>query len=693
VESLGWADSSGRDPLEDAFGVTLVNAVQREIRQAGDRIQREVREELRRVLGQDAQSADGGTGSSSPYVPRLQHSSSFPEQAPRLPSPVGAQLRTAADVRQKSGPRFAAGIRHFEDHPPPAMQLPQGCAPSLFHMRSSGGVDDADQLPGMVPVPENACVHSKSSLSVGFLQASGPDNMSRQDSEWSYCGAGDTGLLDEPSFLKRFTYAERVSQKLRRKRIESKSETSPRKSRLTDTRAELLVAQCGEKRRRSNYRAFVQGALYETQRESTTFAVVNRLRWFLMSDFFDYTMGAVLLANAALLGYQANFYARAKFDALLEGQGTEPPITFKVLDLSFCGLFVLELAARLYISGKAFFKAEGRKWNVFDMFIVFFQVLDEFVKWVFKDSSVQEHFSNVGVIRMLRLARLMRLVRMVRLIPELKSMVYLIYASIGSFVWSLMLILIMMYCYSIYYTEIVTDMVTEGLVLTEEMPHAEATWGNLLVSVLTLWMAISGGDDWRNFTDVLKRDNLYGLHVCLFVMYIAFGTLVMLNLVTGVFVESAQRIMKEDKDAELVAMASKIFLATDVDGSSEISYDEFQNQMERGGMQEYVKAIGIGEEELSHLYELLDQDDSGTVNAGEFIKGCLRLRGPARALDLAEMEYQMRESFHTLTHAVAQIGKIVARGSTPGVRMASAAVVPVFSEVEPNNTFGEEVLV
>jgi len=219
--------------------------------------------------------------------------------------------------------------------------------------------------------------------------------------------------------------------------------------------------------------------------------------------------------------------------------------------------------------------------------------------------------------------------------------------------------LIIMYCFAIYYTEIVTDMMIEGNIPDGEVVSLEDKWGNVGQSILTLWMAITGGDDWRNFIVVLKHDAVYAMHVLLFVIYIAFGTLVMLNLVTGVFVEGAQRIIREDKDNELLTMASTIFRQADQDDSFDITWEEFNEQLESGAMDQYIQAIGIGVQEAEHLYDLLDRDSSGTVSIAEFVRGCLRLRGPAKSMDMAEMEYKMRESFCHLAMVMIQLREMV----------------------------------
>merc|ERR1719517_306588 len=100
---------------------------------------------------------------------------------------------------------------------------------------------------------------------------------------------------------------------------------------------------------------------------------------------------------------------------------------------------------------------------------------------------------------MLRLGRIVRLIRMVRLIPELKSMVYLIAASMQSFFWTMLLLLLMMYCVAVYYTELATGLSREHINESDAKTELKQHWGSIMSSVFTLFMAITGGDDWANF--------------------------------------------------------------------------------------------------------------------------------------------------------------------------------------------------
>merc|ERR1719277_2678494 len=123
-------------------------------------------------------------------------------------------------------------------------------------------------------------------------------------------------------------------------------------------------------------------------------------------------------------------------------------------------------------------------------------------------------------------------------------------------------------------------------------------------------MAITGGDDWNNFVKDFE-DSQFFVNTAIFTTYIAFATLVMLNLVTGVFVEGAQRIIREDKENEVVRMAGKIFSTADTDQSETISWEEFLGLGHQPIMKEYMRLLELSSAEMRQLFLILDADDSG----------------------------------------------------------------------------------
>merc|ERR1711879_809541 len=109
----------------------------------------------------------------------------------------------------------------------------------------------------------------------------------------------------------------------------------------------------------------------------------------------------------------------------------------------------------------------------------------------------------------------------------------------------------------------------------------------------------------------------------LFCLYISFAVLALLNVVTGVFVETAIKSAKRDEDMEMVDRLRQAFVETDVDGSGIITWDEFEDALDEPGMEKTFQALDLDLSEARSLFKLLDLDDNGTVAFDEFVLGAL----------------------------------------------------------------------
>jgi len=64
--------------------------------------------------------------------------------------------------------------------------------------------------------------------------------------------------------------------------------------------------------------------------------------------------------------------------------------------------------------------------------------------------------------------------------------------------------------------------------------------------------------------------------------------------------------------------------------------------------------MGLDIDQVRTLLTLLDRDQNGEVDIEEFITGCLRLKGGAKSLDMAILQYQVEwvvNSVETLNKA------------------------------------------
>eukprot|EP00747_Dinoflagellata_sp_TGD_P098415 gnl/TRDRNA2_/TRDRNA2_167445_c0_seq3.p1 gnl/TRDRNA2_/TRDRNA2_167445_c0~~gnl/TRDRNA2_/TRDRNA2_167445_c0_seq3.p1 ORF type:complete len:533 (+),score=93.82 gnl/TRDRNA2_/TRDRNA2_167445_c0_seq3:210-1601(+) len=75
------------------------------------------------------------------------------------------------------------------------------------------------------------------------------------------------------------------------------------------------------------------------------------------------------------------------------------------------------------------------------------------------------------------------------------------------------------------------------------------------------------------------------------------------------------------------------------DGSGIISYEGFSARLEAPGMERHMRALEIERSEAYGMFALLDVGNIGEVKVEEFVAGFLRLRGQAKAIDLATLTY------------------------------------------------------
>uniref|UniRef100_A0A7S4QBX5 EF-hand domain-containing protein n=1 Tax=Alexandrium monilatum TaxID=311494 RepID=A0A7S4QBX5_9DINO len=356
-------------------------------------------------------------------------------------------------------------------------------------------------------------------------------------------------------------------------------------------------------------------------------------------SYFDSVVCALICLNALSLGIQTDYVASSRTMVV--------PLGFRVVEGIFCGIFTLELVLRMFVYRLSFFTRAGWTWNVFDCVVVGLQLLEELLAALSSEGSgesqgeqsegiIPNNLSFTRVLRILRLIRVIRIVRILRLIRELRTLVSSISNSLKSLGWTVLLLLLMIYTVSLYITQMVTDHLIGSA--SAESPHAEALrryYGSLGASMLSLFESVTGGVDWDSLVYPLIME-ISPLMAVLFVLFIAFAILAMMNVVTGVFVESVLLSAKADRDIYLMNSAREIFKSVDGGINSGIlSWDDFQEKLATPQMQDFFKHIDVDVSEAKGLFRLLDTDGSGSISADEFLNGCIRLRGPAKALDAA----------------------------------------------------------
>lgn len=152
------------------------------------------------------------------------------------------------------------------------------------------------------------------------------------------------------------------------------------------------------------------------------------------------------------------------------------------------------------------------------------------------------------------------------------------------------------------------------------------------------------------------------LVMCL-VLYIIIGVFCILNLLTAVFLEAAQRI--DDVTEHIYAKRDwtnhiKCFFLNAVDDMSKSNGDLSTERITRASFIKLMKSrktvkfledngmdlCFTDESRVGELFDIMDEDGNGELDVNEFVKSLYNLKGPASALDL-KLEHQKTMSLIT----------------------------------------------
>eukprot|EP00746_Dinoflagellata_sp_MGD_P141695 gnl/MRDRNA2_/MRDRNA2_74764_c0_seq4.p2 gnl/MRDRNA2_/MRDRNA2_74764_c0~~gnl/MRDRNA2_/MRDRNA2_74764_c0_seq4.p2 ORF type:complete len:124 (-),score=30.95 gnl/MRDRNA2_/MRDRNA2_74764_c0_seq4:68-439(-) len=93
----------------------------------------------------------------------------------------------------------------------------------------------------------------------------------------------------------------------------------------------------------------------------------------------------------------------------------------------------------------------------------------------------------------------------------------------------------------------------------------------------------------------------------------------------------------------------------DQDNSGTITWEEFEQHARDARVQAYFNSLDLDVSEAQGLFSLLDIEDTGSVEIDDFVMGCLRLKGQAKAIDLATLIYENKRGTTRICRTLASI--------------------------------------
>ncbi|CAJ1347136.1 unnamed protein product [Effrenium voratum] len=371
-----------------------------------------------------------------------------------------------------------------------------------------------------------------------------------------------------------------------------------------------------------------------------------------VSNVFVYLIMGLILVNLLLLGIEID--TAASF-----GQN-DVPTWFESVNMVIVLVFVFEIVLKLLAYGcYEFFRGPDGAWNIFDFFIVALSSVETLID-LWASSLTQVDLSQLRVMRFVRLARTLRGIRVMRLlryVTALRTLVFSIMTNtMKSLLWTLVLLLLIFYCFGVLLTQIVVDYCRdETIQLTGDANAVPVCgeilskyWSNIVQSMLTLFMAITGGISWIEALEPLQTISFFA--VLFFIFYIIVTVFAVMNVVTGVFCNTAIESANSDKDiaaltqlqkqSTLVRSLRRIFKDMDKENSNMVSIDEFKTSMATRKLSSFLESLGISTQDVWTLFTIIDTDQSGLIDLDEFVSGCMELHGPAKSYQISKMSWE-----------------------------------------------------
>lgn len=375
---------------------------------------------------------------------------------------------------------------------------------------------------------------------------------------------------------------------------------------------------------------------------------------------FEPAMSFLLLACAAFMAVESD----AAIGAALQGKTLELH-AFQVLDRVFSTFFIIELALRWTADGFWFFFSLSNaniRWNCMDVLLVASGIAEDLGSLGASAGGVD--MSSLRLLRMMRLVRVARILRVVRFFSELRVMVYGIMGSAKSLLWALMLLTLVMFMASVTIMQLATihllDLADESISSTDKPEvfiGVKDYFGDLFRAMITLYMSIAGGIDWRDaiapFRQMAELGRVLELLVCGYVFFTVFCCL---NIVTGIFVDNAKALKQADEEhmfqealserKRWIVEVSELFAKVDEHNAGGFTYEAFRKQLTDIRVQALFSKLGINTDTTSpeELWEILDTDNSGKIDQEEFARGMRYFQGSARSIDV----YRLRKDSQSL---------------------------------------------
>eukprot|EP00746_Dinoflagellata_sp_MGD_P003372 gnl/MRDRNA2_/MRDRNA2_106563_c0_seq1.p1 gnl/MRDRNA2_/MRDRNA2_106563_c0~~gnl/MRDRNA2_/MRDRNA2_106563_c0_seq1.p1 ORF type:complete len:574 (+),score=108.69 gnl/MRDRNA2_/MRDRNA2_106563_c0_seq1:76-1797(+) len=396
----------------------------------------------------------------------------------------------------------------------------------------------------------------------------------------------------------------------------------------------LETQRCGTTKPRSSMLVKVANLEQKMKDESSSEPAQCGFQAIVEHKVFSTFITFVIISYSVYVGIETDFESAIDNDVWL------------IFEVAFSSIFGIELLLRLGAYRSSFFFGESAGWNIFDFVLVVSAFVDTFVLMLFL-SEESDALGIVSALRILRLLRLARIFRLLRFVKELWLLLAGVIEAMRTLVWAMMLILMFIFVCGILVTQTIGHP-HAGEPCHDDFLGIDALFGTVPISMFTLFAVVTT-DQWA---DIARCAMMYEQWSWLFfLIFLACTSFAMMNVIVAVIVEATMEqasqvkgdiYKKEEAEKqEAIFKIGEVFTNADQDGNGLLTRREFMAAVSQKDVQMYLLESGIDLRVAGSLFDLLDVNDSGSLDADEFVRGAMKARGMAKAKDVLSIQCDM----------------------------------------------------
>jgi len=316
---------------------------------------------------------------------------------------------------------------------------------------------------------------------------------------------------------------------------------------------------------------------------------------------------------------------------------------------AFTGFYTVEIGLKLAAEGRMFFLGSMWQWNIFDALLVMIGITDTVLEnTVFSKSKGGSQLTVLRLLRVLKMFKMLRVIRVMRFFQVLRTMVNSIAGSMMTLMWSILMLFMIMYVFGLCFLNAVSQYLEETSpsdINVTTIDGIRSYWSSVIQAMITLYFAVTGGADWEVLAQPLKEAGTF--YYAIFLYYIAFVAIAVLNVLTGIYVDTATKVSdldEESRENDILLWPETFKFRTfwkEKCGTSQgdtsdtlLQWNVVEEYWDDVANAKFFQALGLDQAGAKRVYETLVASKEEGIELDEFVVGCIHAFGRTQAMDI-----------------------------------------------------------